>query len=82
MASVPPVASDAPADYEQAIGELERLVAKMEGSQMPLEGLLAHYRRGAELLAFCRQRLEAVEQQVRVLEDGQLKPFIDALRDR
>ena len=82
MASVPPVASDTPADYEQAIGELERLVATMEGSQMPLDNLLAHYRRGAVLLAFCRQRLEAVEQQVRVLEDGQLKPFIDALRDR
>jgi exodeoxyribonuclease VII small subunit len=27
------------------------------------------------LLNFCRNRLEAVEQQVKVLEDGQLKPW-------
>ena len=66
----------APASYEQALGELERLVAAMEGGQMPLDQLLEGYRRGALLLAFCRQRLEAVEQQVRVLEDGQLKPFM------
>ena len=37
--------------------------------------LLDGYRRGAELLQFCRGRLEAVEQQVQVLEDGQLKPW-------
>jgi len=67
----------APADYEQALAELERLVAAMEGGQMPLDRLLDSYRRGAELLAWCRARLDAVEQQVRVLEDGQLKPWKD-----
>ena len=55
--------------------ELEALVAAMEGGQLPLEGLLTSYRRGAELLQFCRTRLEAVEQQVRVLDDGQLKAW-------
>jgi exodeoxyribonuclease VII small subunit len=64
-----------PESYEAAMAELERLVADMEGGQMPLEGLIAGYRRGAELLGFCRSRLEAVEQQVKVLEDGQLKPW-------
>jgi len=29
----------------------------------------------AQLLAFCRARLQAVEQQVKVLERGQLEPF-------
>ena len=47
----------------------------MEGGQLPLEGLLEGYRRGTQLLQFCRGRLEAVEQQVKVLEDGQLKPW-------
>ena len=47
----------------------------MEGGQLPLEGLLASYRRGSELLQYCRSRLEAVEQQVKVLEDGQLRPW-------
>jgi exodeoxyribonuclease VII small subunit len=61
--------------YEEALGELERLVAAMEGGQLPLDRLLESYKRGADLLTFCRNRLEAVEEQVKVLEDGQLKPW-------
>jgi exodeoxyribonuclease VII small subunit len=64
-----------PANYELALSELEALVASMEAGQLPLEGLLASYRRGAELLQYCRSRLEAVEQQVKVLEDGQLRAW-------
>ncbi|WP_418319296.1 exodeoxyribonuclease VII small subunit [Piscinibacter sakaiensis] len=64
--------------YEDALAELERLVAAMEGGQMPLDKLLDAYRRGAELMAICRSRLDAVEQQVRLLEDGQLKPWSGA----
>jgi exodeoxyribonuclease VII small subunit len=74
--------SDGPAasavSYEDALAELERLVAAMEGGQMPLERLLESYRRGAELLGLCRSRLDAVEQQVKVLEDGQLKPWAES----
>jgi exodeoxyribonuclease VII small subunit len=68
-------AATTPASYEVALSELESLVASMEGGQLPLEGLLASYRRGTELLKYCRSRLEAVEQQVKVLEDGQLRPW-------
>jgi exodeoxyribonuclease VII small subunit len=64
-----------PSSYEQALAELERLVAKMEGGQLPLDELLDGYRRGAELLGYCRSRLQAVEEQVKVLEDGQLKAW-------
>ena len=65
----------APETYEQAVAELDRLVQQMEGGQLPLDKLLDGYRRGAELLAFCRGKLQAVEEQVRVLEDGQLRPW-------
>jgi exodeoxyribonuclease VII small subunit len=68
-------ASKDPVSYEQALAELDRLVAQMEGGQLPLDQLLDGYRRGAELLAFCRARLQAVEDQVKVLDDGQLKPW-------
>ena len=80
MAKTPaaPVAVTAPPTYEDALSELEGLVAAMEGGQLPLDKLLENYRRGAELLNFCRSRLEAVEQQVKVLEDGQLKPWTGA----
>ena len=71
----PPSPAPLPATYEEALRELERLVADMENSQLPLDKLIDSHRRGAELLAFCRGRLDAVEQQVKVLEDGQLKPW-------
>jgi exodeoxyribonuclease VII small subunit len=70
-----PIAEPTPPSYEDALGELERLVQRMEDGQMPLDQMLANYRRGAELLELCRSRLAAVEEQVKVLEDGQLKPW-------
>lgn len=69
-------AATLPATYEAALSELERLVGEMDAGQLPLDQLLGSYKRGAELLNFCRARLEAVEQQVKVLEDGQLKPWM------
>jgi exodeoxyribonuclease VII small subunit len=64
-----------PASYEQALAELDRLVQQMEGGQLPLDQLLDGYRRGSELLAYCRGKLQAVEEQVKLLEDGQLKTW-------
>jgi exodeoxyribonuclease VII small subunit len=64
-----------PATYEQALAELDRLVVQMESGQLPLDELLDGYRRGAELLSLCRLRLQSVEEQVKVLEDGQLKTW-------
>jgi exodeoxyribonuclease VII small subunit len=64
-----------PVRYEDAMAELERLVQAMEGGQLPLDSLLDSYRRGAQLLDFCRGRLQALEDQVKVLEDGQLKDW-------
>ncbi len=64
-----------PASYELALAELDRLVQQMEGGQLPLDQLLDGYRRGADLLGYCRGRLQAVEEQVKLLEDGQLKTW-------
>lgn len=61
-----------PQSYELALAELERLVSQMESGQMPLDGLLESYRRAASLLEYCRARLQAVEAQVKVLENGRL----------
>ncbi|MDO9403887.1 MAG: exodeoxyribonuclease VII small subunit [Polaromonas sp.] len=76
--SSPPaaIAADAPpASYEAALEELEALVGRLESGQLPLDQLLTGYQRGAFLLKFCRDRLEAVETQIKVLEGGELKPW-------
>lgn len=57
------------------MAELEGLVNDMEAGKLSLEDSLAAYKRGAELLSFCRTRLDDAQQQVRILEDGALKPF-------
>ncbi|HEV8692390.1 MAG TPA: exodeoxyribonuclease VII small subunit [Ideonella sp.] len=78
--AAPPAASasDEPASYEAALVELDTLVQAMESGQLPLDRLLEGYRRGAQLLEFCRQRLAEVETQVKVLEEGLQKPWTNA----
>ena len=73
--------STEPAHYEAALQELEKLVLELEGGQMPLDQLLAGYQRGAQLLAYCRDKLAAVEQQIKVL-DGCLLYTSPSPRDR
>jgi exodeoxyribonuclease VII small subunit len=70
-----PATGAAPVSYEAALDELERLVAQLDAGQLPLDQLLSQYQRGATLLAFCRERLDAVEQQIQVLEGQTLKPW-------
>lgn len=62
-----------PASYEAALQELEALVGQMESGQTPLDGLMSGYQRGAVLLQFCRGKLDAVEEQIRVLDQGVAK---------
>lgn len=64
-----------PATYEGAMTELDQLVAQLESGAMPLEQLLAGYQRGALLLQQCRDKLQAVEDQIKVLDDGALKTW-------
>jgi exodeoxyribonuclease VII small subunit len=64
-----------PATYEAAVQELEQLVARLDAGQLPLDQVLSQYQRGATLLALCRERLQAVENQIKVLDAGELKPW-------
>ena len=63
------------ASFEAALAELESLVQKMEAGALSLEDSLQAYRRGAELVSYCRDTLARVQQQVRILEGDLLKPF-------
>ena len=70
-----PAKSTAEPSFEKALAELESLVAKMEDGGLTLEQSLAAHKRGLELARQCRERLEAAQQQVRVLEGEVLKPL-------
>jgi exodeoxyribonuclease VII small subunit len=72
MSNVP---FNTPASYEAALEELDQLVGLIESGQLPLEQLLTGYQRGAQLLEFCRSKLQAVENQIKVLDEGTLKPW-------
>ncbi|HRM94373.1 MAG: exodeoxyribonuclease VII small subunit [Alicycliphilus sp.] len=74
-AAAAPAPQSEPASYEAALEELEQLVARIESGQLPLEQMLAGYQRGAVLLNFCRTRLEAVQEQIKVLDEGALQPW-------
>lgn len=74
--TIPPSTPPLPATYEAALQELEALISGLELGQLPLEQLLTGYQRGAQLLAFCKTKLESIETQVRVLEGAELKPWV------
>ena len=73
--STPPSVPSLPATYEAALQELEGLISSLESGQLPLDQLLAGYQRGAQLMTFCKSKLEAVESQIKVLEGTELKPW-------
>jgi exodeoxyribonuclease VII small subunit len=78
MASNPsPAEVPLPDQYEAAVAELEQWVARMESGDLPLDQLLAAYERSAKLLEFCRGKLEAIEQQIQVLDEGVMKPWLE-----
>ena len=62
-------------DFEQALAELEKIVARMESGELPLEQALASHKRGLELARLCQKKLEAAQQQVKILEGEVLKPL-------
>jgi exodeoxyribonuclease VII small subunit len=70
-----------PPSFEAAVSELEGVVASMESGQLSLESSLAAYRRGAELLRFCRSFLDDAQQQIKVLEGESLRDFPGADSD-
>lgn len=61
--------------FEKALAELEKIVERMESGELSLEQALATHKRGLELARFCQQRLEAAQQQVKILEGEVLKPL-------
>lgn len=72
-ASAAPTPPSEPSSYEAALEELEQLIARIESGQLPLDQMLSGYQRAATLLAYCRQQLDAVQNQIQWLDEGALQ---------
>ena len=66
-----------PPEFEQALEELEKLVARLERGDLPLEEALRSFERGVELTRCCQGALKAAQQRVEILlrRDAAPGPF-------
>jgi len=57
---------------EEAMAQLDALVAGMESGKLPLENLLAEFERGSALVKLCRTKLDAMQRRIELLtgDDG------------
>ena len=65
-----------PKTFEEALQELEQILADIEGGELGLEESLAKYERGNFLIHHCRGVLTTAERQIELLSkgpDGQLQ---------
>lgn len=53
--------------FEEALRQLEELVKKMEGGDLPLDDALNSFEKGIALAKFCEQKLGEAEGKVQVL---------------
>lgn len=60
-------------NFESALLEIESIVETMESEDTSLEKSITSYRRGIELMQFCRKELEAAQTEINVLDEGLLK---------
>lgn len=61
----------APADFEGAMTELERIVEELEGNQLSLDQSLSHYERGMALAAELTKTLDQAEKRIEKLVEGE-----------
>jgi len=61
--------------YEQAFSELEQIVAALESNSQSLEGSLALFERGQELVRYCINLLDQAELRVQEISTGELIDF-------
>ncbi|HET6565274.1 MAG TPA: exodeoxyribonuclease VII small subunit [Xanthomonadales bacterium] len=53
--------------FEQALTELEALVAQLESGDLSLDQSLTHFKRGVELTRHCQSILDDAQQTVEIL---------------
>lgn len=70
MNDQPPATDIAALSFEDALAQLEKIVAELESGRAPLEKSIELYERGAALKAHCEKRLEAARLRVEKIVVG------------
>ncbi|MBK4714584.1 MULTISPECIES: exodeoxyribonuclease VII small subunit [Tenebrionibacter/Tenebrionicola group] len=74
-----PKKKESPASFEKALAELEQIVNRLEGGDLPLEEALNEFERGVQLAREGQAKLQQAEQRVQILlsdsEEASLTPF-------
>lgn len=67
--------------YEEAFAQLEAILARLEGGDLPLEESLQLYEQGAALAQLCTTLLDNAELRVRQWQPGDVTVEIDNWQD-
>ncbi|BET67645.1 hypothetical protein ASA1KI_25630 [Opitutales bacterium ASA1] len=65
--------------FEQALAELEELVARIETGDIPLSDLVDRFERGTKLLNVCTKRLADAELKIQLLQKDRRTIAFEAL---
>jgi exodeoxyribonuclease VII small subunit len=65
-------------EFEKAFQQLEKIVQRLEGEELPLDESLQLFEEGIRLSRFCHQRLEEVEKKIEtILADAKGQPVTE-----
>lgn len=64
--------------FEEAMGEMEKIVERLEQGDVPLEEAIDLFQKGMTLSKTCHQKLRKVEEKMDQIlqEDGNMKEFL------
>lgn len=70
-----------PKTFEDAVGQLEKIVQELEAEELPLENAMEKFEEGIRLSKFCSEKLDETERKVTILlqnAEGNIseKPFL------
>ena len=54
--------------FEESLSQLENVVGKMEGGEIPLDECIDLYEKGVKLADFCAKELDAAEKRIEKLQ--------------
>lgn len=67
--------------FESSLGELEKIVRRLEDGDLPLEESLKLFEDGVRLSRECRERLDQAERRIEILlKDERGNPFLQEIK--